>query len=100
MKSTIHPQYFDAVQVVCACGNTFTTGSTKQSIRVDICSHCHPFFTGAQKFVDTVGKVKKFQSRQAHAVAAQANVKQKKQKKIEEEEHRPRTLREMLQQTK
>lgn len=99
MKANTHPQYFDSVQVVCACGNVFTTGSTKQAIRVEICSACHPFYTGAQRFVDTVGKVQKFQTKQAAAAAKQATVKQKKQDK-QEEDRRPKTLREMLQSAK
>lgn len=99
MKSDIHPTYFSDAQVVCACGNTFTTGSTKQQIRVEICSKCHPFYTGAQRFVDTVGNIEKFQSKQKVAVAKQAVVKQKVQQK-QEEENRPKTLREMLQAVK
>jgi large subunit ribosomal protein L31 len=59
MKSGIHPQYQEAT-VVCACGNTFQTRSTKSSIRVEICSLCHPFYTGKQKIVDTEGRVEKF----------------------------------------
>jgi len=61
MKSGIHPEYNEIV-VTCACGNTFTTRSTKgQKIQVDICSNCHPFYTGKQKFVDAAGRVEKFQ---------------------------------------
>jgi large subunit ribosomal protein L31 len=59
MKEGIHPQY-QTVNVVCACGNTFETRSTKPTIRVEICSACHPFFTGKQKIVDTEGRVEKF----------------------------------------
>jgi large subunit ribosomal protein L31 len=59
MKSGIHPPYYQAT-VVCACGNTFVTGSTKKMIRVEICSRCHPFFTGQRKFVDAEGRVQKF----------------------------------------
>ena len=59
MKEGIHPKYGKAV-VKCACGETFTTGSTKKELRVEICSKCHPFFTGKQKFVDTAGRVEKF----------------------------------------
>lgn len=100
MKADIHPQYYPQAQVICACGNTFTVGSTKgPTIRVEICSACHPFYTGAQKFVDTVGKIEKFQARQKTATAKQAVVKAKKIQK-QEEEHRPKTLREMLQAVK
>jgi large subunit ribosomal protein L31 len=64
MKTDIHPQYKEA-SVRCACGNTFTTRSTKQDIRVGICSSCHPFFTGQQKFVDSEGRVERFRKRHA-----------------------------------
>ena len=62
MKQGIHPKY-EAARVVCACGNTFETRSTKPKINVEICSACHPFFTGKQKFVDTAGRVEKFQKK-------------------------------------
>src|SRR5205814_3536169 len=62
MKTGIHPDYVEST-VVCACGNTFQTRSTKPSIRLEICSSCHPFFTGRQKFVDTAGRVERFQKR-------------------------------------
>ena len=60
MKANIHPTWNESTKVVCACGAAFTTGSTMDSIRVDICSKCHPLFTGTQKFVDTLGQVDKF----------------------------------------
>ncbi|MDR7519667.1 MAG: 50S ribosomal protein L31 [Armatimonadota bacterium] len=59
MKAGIHPEYHQA-RVTCACGETFVTGSTKKSIRVEICSKCHPFYTGQRKFVDAEGRVQKF----------------------------------------
>lgn len=59
MKTNIHPAYHLAT-VTCACGNTFQTGSSLDNIRVEICSACHPFFTGKQKFVDTAGRVERF----------------------------------------
>ncbi len=59
MKTGIHPKYKET-QVTCACGNTFMTRSTKDEIRVEICSACHPFFTGKQKILDTEGRVEKF----------------------------------------
>ena len=59
MKKDIHPQYGET-KVTCACGETFESGSTKKELRVEICSKCHPFFTGKQKFVDTSGRVDKF----------------------------------------
>ena len=60
MKDTIHPKYLEAT-VTCGCGSTFKTRSTKATINVEICSKCHPFFTGKVKFVDTAGRVEKFQ---------------------------------------
>src|SRR5437764_3201136 len=65
MREGIHPNYVQAT-VVCACGNTFQTRSTKPMIRLEICSSCHPFFTGRQKFVDTAGRVERFQKRFAN----------------------------------
>ncbi len=62
MKEGIHPKY-NKCTVTCACGNTFETGSTKEAIKVEICSACHPFFTGKQKLVDTGGRVGKFKKR-------------------------------------
>ena len=59
MKAKIHPEYKEAT-VICACGEVIHTRSTKQNIRVEICSKCHPFFTGKQKFVDSAGRVEKF----------------------------------------
>lgn len=62
MKNGIHPKYVKAT-VKCACGNTFETGSTKEELRVEICSKCHPFFSGKQKLVDTGGRVERFKKR-------------------------------------
>lgn len=62
MKKGIHPNYVKAT-VKCACGNTFETGSTKEELRVEICSKCHPFFSGKQKLVDTGGRVERFKKR-------------------------------------
>ena len=62
MKEGIHPEYYQAT-VTCNCGNTFVTGSTKENIHVEICSKCHPFFTGKQKLVDTGGRVERFNKR-------------------------------------
>jgi large subunit ribosomal protein L31 len=62
MKKGIHPVYQEC-QVTCACGNTFKTQSTKEEIRVEICSQCHPFFTGKQKFIDSAGRVEKFRKK-------------------------------------
>lgn len=71
MKADIHPKYVEA-EVRCACGNSFKTRSTRPVIVVGICNACHPFYTGQQKFVDTAGRVDKFQQRMAKTQAAQA----------------------------
>lgn len=63
MKSNIHPQYFPKAQAKCACGKAFTIGSTKEFLEVEICSNCHPFYTGKEKMVDTVGRVQKFRKK-------------------------------------
>ena len=60
MKKDIHPKYYTKAKVICACGNTFTTGSTQEEIHVEICSMCHPFFTGKQKLLDDRGRVDRF----------------------------------------
>jgi large subunit ribosomal protein L31 len=80
MKTDIHPKYVDA-EIRCACGNVIKTRSTKPTIIVGICNVCHPFYTGQQKFVDTAGRVDKFQQRAAKTEAAKAAFATKKKKK-------------------
>jgi large subunit ribosomal protein L31 len=63
MKEKIHPQYFPEAKVICSCGNTFTVGSTQKEIRVELCSKCHPYYTGEQRVVDTAGRVERFRRR-------------------------------------
>lgn len=97
MKPKIHPKYYDNCKVTCACGNTFITGSTLPEINVEICNACHPFFTGEMKFVDTQGRVEKFQKKME--VAQKRDYVKKKQRKAsqeKEERRRPMTLKEML----
>lgn len=65
MKQNIHPKYYPNTQVKCACGNSFSVGSTKEFIEVEICSKCHPFYTGKEKNLDAVGQVQKFRKRLA-----------------------------------
>ena len=79
MKADIHPEFHTDAKVKCACGQTFTIGSTMKEIEVEICSNCHPFYTGVEKIVDTAGRVEKFKARQQ---AAKPGVK--KEKKIKE----------------
>jgi large subunit ribosomal protein L31 len=67
MKADIHPTYYANATATCACGATYTVGSTKETIEVEICSACHPFYTGLEKVLDTTGRVDKFKKRQAEA---------------------------------
>ena len=84
MKEKIHPNWFPEARVHCACGNVFTTGSTLKEIAVEVCSACHPFFTGTQKFLDTAGRVDKFNQKVATAKAKQEAAAARKRKKDEE----------------
>ena len=68
MKKDIHPEYHSKAKVTCSCGNTFSVGSTKEKLEVEICSACHPFFTGNERVVDTAGRVEKFKARRAAAI--------------------------------
>jgi len=78
MKKGIHPTYYPEAKVICACGNTFTVGSTVEEINVELCSSCHPFYTGKQKLVDTARRVEKFQERTSKkSTAAVASKKTK-----------------------
>lgn len=98
MKATIHPQWYTDCKVTCACGNTYTVGATKPELRVEICSKCHPFFTGEMKFVDTLGRVERFQQKQKAAASVAKVVADKKKKKNDREEQlrSPKSLKEML----
>jgi len=80
MKANIHPKWYKNAKVTCSCGNTFTTGSTDPVIEVDICSKCHPYFTGEMKFVDRQGRVEKFKQKMEQARV----LSEKKQKELEE----------------
>ncbi len=72
MKKDIHPEYMETV-VTCSCGNTFTTRSTKPELHVEICSQCHPFYTGKQKLVDSGGRVERFQRKYGKKAAAKTS---------------------------
>ncbi len=63
MKKDIHPKYYEKATITCACGNTFVTGSTMPELKTELCSNCHPFYTGKQKLVDTARRVEKFQAK-------------------------------------
>jgi large subunit ribosomal protein L31 len=78
MKQGIHPKY-ETTTVTCACGNTFQTRSTRQNLRVDVCSNCHPFYTGEQRIVDTAGQVDRFMRRLQTAQSKQADALQRRE---------------------
>ncbi len=63
MKEEIHPQYYTDAQVTCACGSSFTTGSTRKELKVEVCSQCHPFYTGERRVLDIAGQVERFRRR-------------------------------------
>ncbi len=81
MKADIHPQYFENATVTCACGATFTVGSTKEKISVEICSQCHPFYTGNEKSIDAAGRVERFKARAAKSTASKKATTQKVEEK-------------------
>lgn len=83
MKEKIHPTWYPEARVHCACGSVFTTGSTMKEIGVEICSACHPLFTGQQKFIDTAGRVDKFNQRLAAAEQKKSEAAERKRKKTE-----------------
>jgi len=72
MKKDIHPKYNPKAKIKCACGNNFVIGSTRSEIEVEICSKCHPFYTGSQQLVDTAGRAEKFKERRAKAATPKA----------------------------
>ncbi|MBC7231826.1 MAG: 50S ribosomal protein L31 [Chloroflexi bacterium] len=86
MKKDIHPKYYPKAKVICACGNTWTTGSTQEVIHTEMCSACHPFFTGEQRIVDTAGQVERFQRRKevADRIAEEA-ARRRMEKQAKEE---------------
>ncbi len=97
MKAKIHPQYFAQAKVTCqSCGNTFTTGSTRESLVVEMCYKCHPLYTGEHRFLDVKGRVDTFQKKQAFAKQYKATNAGKKNKKAGHDEKQAKTLRELL----
>lgn len=99
MQAKIHPKYYADAKVTCICGNSFTTGSTMPEIQIDICSSCHPFFTGEMKFVDTQGRVDKFQQKVKKADAKYISKKAKRnaRKNQTQDDNQPKTLQQMIQ---
>ncbi len=92
MKQTLHPKYHTDAVVSCACGNKVVTGSTKPTLEVAVCSNCHPFYTGAQTFVDTQGRIEQFRAKQKGAKTSA-----KKTRVIEAPQLASKSLKEMLQ---
>ena len=84
MRSNIHPKWYPAAQVICACGHTWTVGATVEVIHTDVCSHCHPFFTGQARIVDTEGQVDRFYKRLDRAVTTGVEARSKKAQRRKE----------------
>jgi large subunit ribosomal protein L31 len=84
MKADIHPEFNTDAKVKCACGQTFSIGSTMKEIEVEICSNCHPFYTGVEKIVDTAGRVEKFRARKEAAAKAPQKEKKAKERKTDD----------------
>lgn len=97
MKASIHPKWNHQSTVICACGNTFATGSTSDEIRIDICSACHPFYTGSMKFVDVQGRVDRFEKLRKAAENKKSASSPKKERAAKEQ---PKSLKEMLEEEK
>lgn len=103
MKQGIHPAWYPEVSVNCACGNTFTTGSTVPSIRVDICAKCHPIFTGQHKLIDTLGQVERFTKKVETSKVKQAErqkITEARKAKVEKRKEDKPTLRDLLMQAR
>src|SRR5688572_18498524 len=94
MKQGIHPTY-ETTTVTCACGNTFQTRSTRQNLRVDVCSNCHPFYTGEQRIVDTAGQVDRFMRRLQTAQSKQADASRRREEKNKPAPKKPSLLQEI-----
>lgn len=96
MKAQIHPKWFEEAAVTCVCGNKFTMGATMPEIAVEVCSNCHPFYTGQMKFLDAAGRVDAFRARMQKTsdkkVSKTEKRKLKRDKKLQEELSRPETL--------
>ena len=102
MKAKIHPTWFPEAKVICGCGNTFVTGATVPEIHVEVCSNCHPFYTGQMKFLDIAGRVDAFKAKMAGAstklISKIDKRKAKKLKKLQEEAARPENLAQLREQ--
>ena len=97
MKANIHPTFYEDAQVVCSCGNIFTTGSTKKNLTVEVCYKCHPLYTGEHRYIDSKGKVDQFEKKRQLAKNYQANKASKKNKKEQRGAKKLKSLKELLQ---
>lgn len=101
MKAQIHPQWHPSIEVACSCGNKFTTGSTIESIHVEVCSACHPFYTGQMRFIGGAGRVDRFRNRMQNLTNKENVLSKKdrrlakKKQKVEEELSKPTSLAEI-----
>ena len=98
MKAQIHPKWFEETKVTCACGATYKFGSTMSELKVDLCSNCHPFYTGQIKFIDTKGRVEAFRVKQQNAEKVVSKTDRRKAKrdiKVKKEESLPESLAEL-----
>ena len=107
MKKEIHPKFYSEAKVTCSCGNTFTVGSTQPEIEVEVCSACHPFYTGQSRFIDTEGRVEKFERKRKEAeekakleTEKEQRAEKARRQKEKEREETPKTLKEMLEKIK
>jgi large subunit ribosomal protein L31 len=85
MKPAIHPEWFPDAKVICACGHTFTVGSTAKEIHTEVCSNCHPFFTGEQRIVDTAGQVERFMRRLEAGVEQHDTERERRERKRQQD---------------
>lgn len=81
MKTDIHPKYFDKAEIRCSCGNIIVAGSTRESLKTELCGKCHPFYTGQQKLIDTAGRVDKFEAKRKKAQSIKEEEKRRKEEK-------------------
>ncbi|MFC1625504.1 50S ribosomal protein L31 [Patescibacteria group bacterium] len=104
MKAKIHPKWFENAKVTCACGNSFEVGATVPELKVEVCSMCHPFYTGQMKYVDTAGRVEAFKQRRSKAVTKTVSKSEKRKikklKRLKEEMGRPDSLEAVRKQTR
>lgn len=98
MKEVIHPQWHEDAKVFCVCGHTFSTGSTLTEIHTEICSQCHPFFTGKEKLIDIEGLVEKFEKKRAagQKTSSEKKLAEKDKKEKQKKDYHPKSLKEMM----